>query len=209
MQLSEQQRLAFKAHILANTNQITVGSDAPIAINASPGIAGDPTYRDAIRDWYNLQIDYRVHRSSITRVEVYKTTVPAADSSTGAETIWNWTGFKQQGVPEQNAWFEMFMGGGCDFGNLNNRIGAKDIFGTAGVSGENRIHIFNVARRRCTNFERLYVTAVPGNVPVNTGNVTANQRGLLTNPDNLGIGADLLPISGPVTTAMVSAALDG
>lgn len=146
---------------------------------------------------------YFVHRTDVSRAQVYKTTVAAGDSSTGAATTWDWTGYKNQGSPEQDAWKEMFMGGSCDFNNLNNRAGVLAIFGTAGAGGTNRTHAFNVGKRKATNLEKLFVVVV-GTVPNNTGNVTANTRGDPTNPDLLGIDDNGAPFQGNVTANQVA-----
>lgn len=136
--------------------------------------------------------DYWVWRSDVRRVDVYRTTSDAA-------TTWGWTGFKNQGVPEQNAWFEMFMGGQCDFGNQNNRSGALAIFGTTGAGGDNRTHIFAVVRRKASVAEKLYAVAVVS-PPANTGNDgVANNRGKTTNPD-------VLTVEGTITATNVSEA---
>lgn len=184
MNLTSAQVATLKAFILADG---TLGPKAT---------AGD---YQGVADGLNANAspDYFVHRSNVTRVEVYKSTVPAGDSSSGSATTWDWTGYKNQSAPEQDAWKEMFMGGGCDFGNQNNRSGVLAIFGTAGAGGANRTHIFNVAKRRCTVLEKLFVADVPS-PPVNTGNVDNDARGAKTNPDMQGIGSDGLPVQGTI-----------
>jgi hypothetical protein len=195
--LNPAQKTTFKNDRAANTNTILAYTLASPNERVSTQIKDVVEIADNyqfVADWYNLLAapDYFVHRSDVTRGEVYKTTVSSGDSSSGTATSWDWTGYKNQGVPEQDAWKEMMMGG-CDFGSLNNRAGALAIFGTAGAGGANRTHIFNVAKRRVTNLERLYVVDVPS-PPNNTGNADGDDRGSKTNPDVLGFEGS---INGP------------
>lgn len=148
---------------------------------------------------------YWVWRSNVPRVDVYRTAVAAADSTSGAVTTWEWDGYKGQSDGERDSWKEMFMGGLCDFGHQNNRTGILKIFGTTGNGGANRVHIFNVGRRRATVAESLLATEVTG-APANTGNdnVTGN-RGKITNPDRFGLAVNgATPLEGPVDTGTVS-----
>lgn len=187
MQLTPAQKTVFKSDRAANTAtvQAAVAGQSDLQPVQIKDVADNGDNYQRIADWYNLvTAAYFVHRSNVTRAEVYKSTVSAGDSSSGSATVWSWQGYKAQSSPEQDAWKEMFMGGSSDFGNLNNRQGAADIFGTAGQSGANRTHIFNVAKRRCTNLEKLFVVAVL-TPPANTGNVGGDARGLKTNPDQL------------------------
>lgn len=184
MNLSPSQIATLKAFILAD------------GVLGPKAVAGD---YQGVADGLNANAspDYFVHRSNVSRTDAYKGTISAGDSSSGSATTWDWVGYKNQSSPEQDAWHEMFMGGSCDFGNLNNRSGVLAIFGTAGAGGANRTHIFNVAKRRATVLEKLFSVAV-SNPPVNTGNVSGDARGSKTNPDVQGTGADGQPIQGNV-----------
>lgn len=184
MNLTGPQLATLKAWIVANRGS-AFDADTVAALN----VLADPAYY--------------VFRANVTRSEVYKTAVAGADSSTGSPTSWVWAGFKAQEPKEQTTWVEMMMGG-CNFGVLNNRAGALEIFGTAGNGGLNRVHIFNVARRRVTVFEKLFAAAVVA-PPANTGNTAGQPRGSVLNPDTLGIDADGEPIEGLVTLAIVEA----
>ena len=194
--MTDVQKIALKNDIAANTNTVELSAGNFVQIKDVPD-TGDNNA--VIADWYNgvASPDYFIHRDSVTRAEVYRTAVSAGDSSSGVATVWDWTGYKNQGGPEQDAWKEMFMGGLCDFGNQNNRSGVLAIFGTAGAGGANRTHVFNVAKRRATRLEKLMGVAVT-NPPANTGNVSADARGAKTNPDTLGLES---PISGSDVTA--------
>ena len=189
MGLSPSQKTTFKTNRAANTNTIQAFVTGQIGLQTVQikDVEDIGDNYQFVANWYNqtAATDYFVHRSNVTRAEVYKTTVSAADSSSGSATTWDWTGYKNQSVSEQGAWLEMFAAGQCDFGNQNNRSGSLAIFGTAGAGGANRTHIFNVAKRRCTNLERLFVVDVT-TPPANTGNVDADARGSKTNPDVLG-----------------------
>lgn len=170
MELTAAQKTTLKTFILADG---TLGPKAT---------AGD---YDGVANGLNAVQDYWGWRSSVNRFEIYKASVSAGDSSTGSATTWDWTGYKNQGATEQDAWKEMFMGGaGCDFGNQPNRNGFLAIFGTAGAGGANRTHIFNAGRRKVTLLEKVFATAVV-NPPNNTGNNSGDARGLKTNPDVL------------------------
>lgn len=190
MPLEQAQKTTFKAHKAANTNTIqayTVADPNTLQSVQIKDVAEVGDNYQFVANWYNLNAspDYFVHRQHVTQKEVYETEVSAGDSSTGAATEWSVQGFKTQSVSEQNAWEEMFEGGQCNFGKLIYRKGVLDLFGTTGEGGKNRTHIFNVAKRRCTNLEKLFVADVP-TPPVNTGNVDTNARGDKTNPDLLG-----------------------
>lgn len=181
MPLNSTQLQTLKSDIAANSATITFNG-APVAINALPSNADADA---AIATYYNQPAspDYWVWRGDVTRVEVYT-------GSPTEGTSWDWTGFKNQSVTEQNAWFEMFMGGKCNFGNLNNRKGALAIFGTAGAGGANRTHIFNVVRRLATRIEKLFAVVVTS-PPANTGNNSGDARGATTNPDVLGFSGSV------------------
>jgi|SRR6185436_2446840 len=189
MPLTSAQLTALKADINNNSTQITVGG----VLIAIKDIPNTPDNNFDIRDWYNgiASPDYWIWRSEMRRAEIYTATPAEA-------TAWDWVGFKNQGVPEQNAWFEMFMGGTCNFGNANNRAGALAIFGTAGAGGANRTHIFNSVRRLVRRIEKLLAVAVL-NPPANTGNNAAQPRGSAANPDVFGY-------EGTVTADEVTAA---
>lgn len=180
MKLTIAQLATFKSWLLANAEGLSDDAAAALANQ-------------------KVSPNYFAWLPAVRRVDIY-TAFPSEGTS------WDWVGFKNQGVAEQNAWFEMFMGGSCNFGNQNNRSGVLAIFGTAGAGGSNRTHIFNAARRPITNFEKLFATHVTG-APANTGNdnIVGNQ-GKATNPDVFGIGADGLPIAGFVTFNDVSVA---
>lgn len=174
--LTDPQKAALKADINANNTTIVVGG-VTIAIKDLPN---NPDVNNEIRDWYNGVADpsYWVWMSGVRRAEIYTATPSEA-------TTWDWTGFKNQGVNEHNAWFEMFMGGTCNFGNANNRAGVLAIFGTAGAGGANRTHVFNSVRRPAKRIEKLFAVAIV-NPPANTGNTTGQPRGSAANPDALG-----------------------
>lgn len=173
--MTPQQLTALKNDIAANTATILLGT-GPTQIKDTENTLD---INGEVAAWYNgvAEPGYWLWRSDVRRVDVY-TAAPAE------ATAWDWTGFKNQSIPEHNAWFEMFMGGTCNFSNANNRAGALAIFGTAGAGGNNRTHIFNSVRRLAKRIEKLLAVAVL-NPPANTGN-TAVARGSAGNPDAIG-----------------------
>ena len=120
--------------------------------------------------------DYFVWRSNVTRIEVYNTT--SLDS-----TNWDWTVYKNQGITEQGAWREMFMGDEADFGKVNLRAGIGKIFTGSAPANAQRDHALAIGRRKATRAEQLYSVAVVS-PPANTGN-TGSTRGASVNPDVL------------------------
>ena len=123
--------------------------------------------------------DYWVWKSSVSRAECYNATSPTGST-------WDWTTYKNQGVSEQNAWTQMFMGDVSNFGQLNVRSGVSKIFTGSAQANAQRDHILAVARRKATTAEKLFGVAVTS-PPANTGNDgIAGNRGLASNPDVLG-----------------------
>ena len=89
-----------------------------------------------------------IWREGVTRQEIYNDT-----SSTG--TDWNWTTYKGQGVAEQNAWVQMFMGDEANFTKPNLRAGIGNIFGGA---NNNTLHALAIGQRPATVFEVIFST---------------------------------------------------
>ena len=175
MALTPAQLTTLKNDIIANNNQI-----GGIAIKDMPHSADNAA---AISDWYNLLAspDYWVWDTAVTRARIYNQV-----GSTG--TTWDWTFYKNQSVPEQNAWTQMFMGDQANFSLLNLRVGISKIF-TSG-SSVNRDHAFAVGRRQAKRVEKVFAIAV-SNPPVSSGNTAADPRGATTNPDVMGFDGSL------------------
>lgn len=143
MELTQQQKTTLKNYILsvpALVDEINSGH---------PGTVADAMNQLASPDFY-------VWRSSVSRSEIYNT-VPQPEN-----TSWNWTFYKNQSVPEQNAWTQMFMGDQADFSKPNVRSGITAIFQSASVF--NATHAFAVARRRAKQWEKLLASGVGSTV---------------------------------------------
>lgn len=144
MILTESQRLAFKAAILADPNLTVMVAER---------------LDSQIRDYYNAPANpaFTAWRTSITRAEIYHQT-------SGEGTTWDWNLFKAQSVPEQGAWREMFMGDAANMSLDNLRTGVEKIFGAANAQ---TAHVKAIGKRQATRAERLFATgggqlATPG-----------------------------------------------
>lgn len=113
-----------------------------------PGQPNSSDANDAIAKAYNLTAspDYWVWRSRVTRAELYNEV--SLDGTT-----WDWSIYKAQGVAEQNAWTQMFMGDQADFSKANLRSGIGKIFGAANA---NTTHCLAIGRRKATRFEKVF-----------------------------------------------------
>lgn len=169
--LTSGQLLTLRTNIAANTSTI-----AGVQIKDMPS---DEDASQAIAIWYSSPAtpDYWVWKTTVNRVDVYNGTSPTGST-------WDWTIYKGQSVPEQNAWTQMFMGESANFGQVNLRVGIGKIFtGSAGANGQ-RDHCLAMGRRLANRIEKLYTIAVV-NPPANTGNASGDARGATTNPDIL------------------------
>ena len=133
--MTPQQLTAFKAAILAETAPELV---ALRQTNDEQGMA----------DWYNGASATYCWRTNVSRAEIYNTT-------SGEATTWNWTTYKAQAVPEQNAWTQMFLGDQADFSQPNLRSGVAAIFGGANAQ---TAHVLAVSKRLATRAERVFAT---------------------------------------------------
>ena len=106
---------------------------------------------DGVAGFYNTVGTFMVWRTDVTRAEIYHKTSAEA-------TTWSWTFYKNQSVPEQNAWTQMFMGDRADISLPNLRAGIDAIF-TAG-SAVNATHAKAVGKRACTTLEQLLATGI-------------------------------------------------
>lgn len=96
-----------------------------------------------------------VYRTNVTRADIYHSNGPEGSS-------WNWTTYKAQTVPEQNAWVQMFMGDQADFSRANFRAGVDAIFSGSGAPAAQRAHIHSVGRRPANGIEKLLKTTGTG-----------------------------------------------
>ena len=167
----------LKTNINANTATIQLGPNT-VQIKDSPN-NGDAN--NEVAAWYNLLAagPYWVWATAVSRVQLYITTSDLLST-------WNWTTYKNQGVAEQNAWVQMFMGDATNFGQLNVRVGIGQIFTGSAQATAQRDHCLAVGRRASRNVEKLFGIAVTS-PPPNSGNTgIAVQRGQVVNPDVLG-----------------------
>ena len=139
MSLSNAQLVVFKAALLAETNPELVGYRTN---GQTPLIA----------EWYSRPTAaYWVWRTEVSRSEIYNSVSP--DAST-----WNWTTYKNQGVTEQNAWTQMFMGDRADFSKANLRAGVAAIFTGSAQANAQRDHVLSMGRRLARKIEELLAT---------------------------------------------------
>lgn len=95
--------------------------------------------------------DFWGWRTSVSRSDVYNEV--SADGTT-----WNWTTYKNQGVTEQNAWTQIFMGDQANFSKANVRAGVAAIFTGSAAANNQRDHILAIARRRARLAEKVLAT---------------------------------------------------
>lgn len=126
-----------------------------------------------------------VWRNNVTRAEIYHSTTDATLAG-GTPTTWNWTTYKQQSVPEQNAWVQMFMGESADFTLPNLRAAVGAIFGAGNAQ---TAHVAATAKRFARKGETYFITgaATVGSpaVPSWTGMVTIDDIGRALNASEL------------------------
>jgi hypothetical protein len=101
-----------------------------------------------------------VWRSSVSNDEIYSTT-------TSDGTTWSWTSYINRSQGERDAWNEIFHNRFVNFELANVVQAMGDIFSGAGLAPAQRTHIFTVASRQATRFEKLFTTgtgtkATPG-----------------------------------------------
>ena len=118
-----------------------------------------------------------IWRNNVTRAEIYHRTRDATLAG-GTPTTWNWTTYKNQSVPEQGAWTQMFMGESADFTLPNLRAAVGAIFGAGNAQTS---HVAAIAKRFARKGETYFLTGSatvgsPG-VPTWTG---------LVSPDDIG-----------------------
>lgn len=113
--------------------------------------------------------DYWSWRTVVTRADIYNSVSP--DSTT-----WNWSTYKNQGVTEQNAWVQMFMGDETNFGKKNLRDGVAAIFTGSAQANAQRDHVLAMGRRKSSRIEKLLAVATTGG---------SGTRGSTANPDTL------------------------
>jgi hypothetical protein len=92
---------------------------------------------------------YFVWRTDVQRAQIYHLT-----SAEG--TTWNWTTYKNQGAPEQNAWTQMFMGDLANFALPNLRAGVAAIFTGSAQANAQRDHCLAIGKRRANRAEKLF-----------------------------------------------------
>jgi hypothetical protein len=136
--------------MLTNAQLQTLKAD----IEADPVFSTLPMTPDAsffIAEEYEkiAEPDYFVWRTDVQRAQIYHLT-----SSEG--TSWNWTTYKNQGVAEQNAWTQMFMGDVANFALPNLRAGIGAIFTGSAQANAQRDHCLAIGKRRANRAEKLF-----------------------------------------------------
>ncbi len=131
------QLATLKTHILAD--QVLA------AMTSGPG-----TDYGAIAAALNLNAapNFYVWRTDVARAQVYN------DTSV-ENTTWDWTVYKNQSVPEQNAWVQMFMGDQANFSQDNLRAGVAKIFGAANAQ---TAHVLAIGKRLAKRAEKVLAT---------------------------------------------------
>lgn len=130
-------------------------------IQATPAL--DAIYVDgnlvALADALNVTAspDYWVWRTDVTRSDIYNKPngLPVSGAQTG---FWDWTTYKNQGVAEQNAWVQMFMGDIANFSQLNLREGIGKIFTGSAAANAQRDHCLAIGRRLASLTEEVFAT---------------------------------------------------
>lgn len=136
MILTAQQLTAVKAAVVADPvlNAFPNNSDGNFEVAARLNLPASPNY------W--------VWRTAVARADIYNVT-------SDLPSDWDWTLYKNQGVAEQNAWVQMFMGDQADFSKANLRAGVAKIFGAGNA---NNAHVLAVARRLARRIEQILAT---------------------------------------------------
>lgn len=129
------------------------------AILADPVLAAIPQTPDgafSVAEAFNLVAapDFWVWRTAVSRSDIYNSV--SADA-----TNWNWTTYKNQGVAEQNAWTQMFMGDQANFAQDNVRAGVEAIFAGSAQATLQKNHCLAVGRRKASRAEKLFAVG-PG-----------------------------------------------
>lgn len=138
MNLNSVQLLTLKAAIAAETDPAFV---ALRQVNDDSGMAV----------WYESPSTVYGWRTNVSRAEIYHGT-------SGEGTTWSWTFYKNQSVPEQNAWVQMFMGDQADFSQANLRAGISVIFTSASVV--NATHALAIGKRLANKGEKIFSTGI-------------------------------------------------
>jgi hypothetical protein len=122
------------------------------AINADPQFADEIALQDwpAIANTLNevLSPAFVVWRSNVTRNDIYTKQSPEG-------TLWDWTIYMTQTVPQQGAWVEMFNSGQLNMALPNIRTGVEKIYG---LSNASTTHVKAVGKRSSTYGEKVFAT---------------------------------------------------
>ena len=169
MALTPAQKLTLKAAILADS-----GANVFYSIGDLDGLASYLNTLPSPTFW--------AWRTDVSRSDIYTSQNDLAVS--GAQTgFWNWTTYKNQGVAEQNAWTQMFMGDLANFARQNVRDGIGAIFTGSAQATAQRDHCLAVGRRPVTRFERVF--AVGTGSPVSPAAMAV--EGVLSVSDLIGL----------------------
>lgn len=130
------------------------GATIKANITASPDLVGQQD--TVIADLYNAAASpsFWVWRTNVSRSDVYtkQNDLAIAGAQTG---FWNWTTYKNQGVAEQNAWVQMFMGDLANFAAQNIRDGIAAIFAGSAQATAQVNHCLSIGRRQANRIEKL------------------------------------------------------
>lgn len=172
MHMTNAQLLTFRDNIAANTNTINGVQIKDLPQN------GDTAF--AVAAWYGgLAAEYYVWRKSVPETDIL------------ADPAFDFTRVDNLSVGKDRVWTFMFRSGSINPNIANIRAGIATVWVGTAQDLAVRAVVLAVCAKKASHFEKLFCTATPGG---------AGNRGILTNPDLLGIGAhsDLLesPIDG-------------
>lgn len=156
--LTTPQLQTMKANLAASADLVEAGTPdcgafVGVAVNAVPN-TGDGNFCLARVYARTAAPDFFVWRTNVSRADIYNGN-PQPENS-----FWNWTTYKNQGVAEQNAWVQMFMGDQADFSKANVRAGVAAIFTGSAQANAQRDHVLATGRRLANRFERVFATGV-------------------------------------------------
>lgn len=135
--------------ILHNAVVADSGANAFYSVGDNTGLA----------NYLNTPIspDYWVWRRSVSRADLYsqQNDLPIDSNNDG---FWNWTTYKNQSIPEQNAWVQMFMGDITSFELTNVRAGIAKIFTGSAINNAQAAHCLSIGRKLASFVEKVLAT---------------------------------------------------
>jgi len=207
-QLTNSQKQQIKTHVQNNANTVETPQGT---VQIKDVLVSADTYTE-VAQWYNAQATppYWVWKSSVTRADVYHKVGPDG-------TVWNWSTFKSQQLPEQNTWTQMFMGDTSPCHLITFREGAFNVFSGSTPQNNQRAHVLSIFRRQAIRLETVIAAAVTAAgvggsqiVPdADNGNVLTDTLGGTTNPAVLPFTASGVYVEGSLTPTDLAAIVSG